>query len=436
LSGPARSVSWSWSLVLVGCVHLLVTPGSWIVSDHAEELFMARRLITHGTLTLAGAGEPLPELPWWTPDPAAASRSRLFPGTALALLPLLAIDRALGWDRPREFGRLTHLGGHLYVWGALALLGLAVTGAGASPRAAAVMTVLVGTAWPTLQIGRHSGAEPVMAFLLAVFLWGRVSGRRRARAAACLLLPWINPTGCLLSLGLAAAALADAFAGRREAAERRRAKADAGRLAAIATAAVASVLLVWNQLYHGHWWGGGYATQGATNALLARSPVEAVAFFVSESLLFVPVLIMLAVVGGVAAGREGLRWLALAGWLLALHLALFAVFTGLGQDPARRLSVVWFAWGFVVGITWDRLGLKGRLPHGLMAIGLLLGLYWFELREWNYYPAGDGGYYPLVIWVTLALREGPTPRLILPVLALSGLGLLALQRSWRLLDET
>lgn len=434
-NGPVRGGSWTWGLVLVACVHLLTTPGTWLVSDHAEELFMARRLITRGTLTLATAGEPLPELSWWKPRPGEPSRSRLFPGTAVALAPLLVIDRLLGWDAPKEFGRLTHLGGHLYVVGALALLGHAASGAGASPQASAVMVVLLGTAWPIWQISRHSGAEPVVGFLLALFLFGRLRRSFVTEALACLLLPWVHPTGCLLAPALALSGLADADFWSPEQPKRALVVADVARLFAIAATSVLGVFVLWNQLYHGHWWGGGYATQGATRGLFARPPLDAVIFYLSESLLFVPLLLALAAVGGIAAGRNGIRWLALPFSLLGLYLALFAIFsTSGGQEPARRLSVVWLAWGLVVGRTWDRLGLRGRQPHGLLAMSLLMGFYWFELREWNYYPAGDGGYYPLVVWVTLALREGPTWELLMPVFALSALGLLAVRRLWRLLD--
>jgi hypothetical protein len=38
-----------------------------------------------------------------------------------------------------------------------------------------------------------------------------------------------------------------------------------------------------------------------------------------------------------------------------------------------------------------------------------------------------------VLWVTLALREGPTPRLVVPVVALTALALVAARRLWRLL---
>jgi len=436
-SRPARGRSWTWALVLVACVHLLTTPGTWLVSDHAEELFMARRLLTHGTLTLAPAGEPLPELTWWNPRPGEPSRSRLFPGTALALAPLLLIDRMLGWDAPGQFGRLTHLGGHFYVLGALALLGQAASRAGASPQAAAVMVVLLGTAWPVWQISRHGGAEPVVGFLLALFLSGSLRQSFVTEAVACAVLPWVHPTGCLLAPALAVSGVADASFWKGDHQKRRRVFPNVARLLGIAVASVLGVFVLWNHLYHGNWWGGGYATQGAAaRGLLARPPGDAVAYYLSESLLFAPVLLALAVTGAFAAGRNGLHSLALPAWLLMLYLALFAIFsTAAGQEPARRLSVVWLAWGLVVGRTWDRLGLGGLVPHGLLAISLLMGFYWFELREWNYYPAGDGLYYPLVLWVTLALRDGPTWRLVVPVLALSVMGLLAMERLWRLLGD-
>ncbi len=431
-----RCPTWAWALLLVACVHVLTAPGTWTVSDHAEELFMARRLLTHGTFTLAPAGEPLPELPWWTPRPLEPSRSRLFPGTAVALAPLLLVDRMLGWDAPGQFGRIAHFGGSLYVLAALALLGSATTRAGASPQASSLMVVLLGTSWPLWQISRHGGAEPVLSFLLALLLYGRLANSLRTQTAACLLLPWVHPTGCLIAPGVSVFGLIETYSPGRERPRTLAVVAESRRVAAVAAASVASVLLVWNYGYHGHWWGGGYATQGATAwGLFARPPLQALAFYSSECALLEPVLLALAAAGANAAGRAGLRWLALAVWLLVLHLALFAVFSSsLGQEPARRLSVVWLAWGLVVGLTWDRLQLPGRAAHGLIALNLLLGFYWFELREWNYYPARDGAYYPLVLWVTLALRDGPTAALVIPLLAVCALGLLAGARLWRLLE--
>ena len=58
-----------------------------------------------------------------------------------------------------------------------------------------------------------------------------------------------------------------------------------------------------------------------------------------------------------------------------------------------------------------------------------LGFYWFEMREWNYYPAGPGLYYPLVLWVTLARTGEPAWLCAVPVATLT---LVAGWAAWRL----
>src|SRR4029453_3770865 len=50
---------------------------------------------------------------------------RLPPGPALTLVPLLVLDRLLGWEDARDYGRLVHLQGHLFVLAGLALVALA-----------------------------------------------------------------------------------------------------------------------------------------------------------------------------------------------------------------------------------------------------------------------------------------------------------------------
>jgi len=415
---------WPAALLLVGCLHLLTTPGAWLVSDHAEMLFMARRLATAGTLTLAPAGEPLPTLPWVRTQPGVPTRSRLFPGTAVAFAPVVALDRLLGWDDPALFGPLSRLGNHALVLGALALLGASVRRRGASPRAAAMTVVLVGTAWPTWQISRHAGAEPVLAFLVAAFLWTDAATWTRLRTAALVALPWIHPTGCLLAPALALFAVDGAAWHAGPARRDARRVVGVSLLASVASAL--AVLLVWNQLYHGHFWAGGYA---GSKGFFANSPSWLVRYFVSDSLLLAPLPILLALVGAAAGGPRGLRLLWLPLLLLALHLGLFAIFsTAEGQEPARRLASVWFVWGWALGRTWDRLGFGRFATGGLLVMSVLLGFYWFEMREWNYYAAPDGGYYPLVLWVTRALGRQPAWTWAWPVALLAAAGLWAAAR--------
>src|SRR5262245_18340695 len=100
-TGPAVASGgpWLWALLHVASLHLLTTAGGWYVTDHAEYLFVARRLLDHGSLDLAvpGAGR-VASLPRVVTGPGGTLRSRLLPATPLTLVPLLAADRALGFQ--------------------------------------------------------------------------------------------------------------------------------------------------------------------------------------------------------------------------------------------------------------------------------------------------------------------------------------------------
>jgi hypothetical protein len=415
------------ALALVVCLHLLTTPGTWLVSDHAEMLHMARRLVGAGTFTLGAAGEPLRHMPWVRPNPDGPTRSRLFPGTAIVFAPVVFVEGQLGWGDAADFGPLTRLTNHALVWGALALLAAAVRRRGASEAAAAVMVVLLGTAWPLWQISRHAGAEPVLAALVAVFLWADAIDHAWLRAASVASLPWVHPTGSLLALSLSAF-VADGSAWSAGDGGRRPARRRALVLGLSSAVSSAAVLLLWNLGGHGQWLGG-YGASG----FFVIPPWESASFFLREGLLLVPLLVALAIAGAVATGRGFLRPLGLPLSALALHLLLFAIFsTPSGQEPARRLATVWLLWGFSLGRGFDALRLSAGATRGLLLMGALLGFYWFEMREWNYYPAADGGYYPLVAWVTLAVEGRPAWQYLLPVsLLLAGAAL----ASWRLSRE-
>jgi len=418
---------WPWALAFVGALHLLTTAGTWLVSDHAELLFMSRQLVTRGTLTLAPPGQRVADLPWIVPAREGPTRSRLFPGTAVAMAPLVALDRLMGWDDPRDFGRAAHLGGHLYLLGALAFLGAAVRASGASPQAAAVAVVLAGTAWPLWQISRHGGAEPVVAFLLAVFLWGHVRTSRRVEALACSLLPWVHPTGCLLAPMLALSEIVETGGGEAASEAPRRRVARAARLLVISLLSIAALILIWNGLYHGNWWGGGYANQGADQGFFASRAWPVLTQYLRDGLLLGPLPLIFAFIGALARGRGGWREIVTPAALLAAYLALFAVFsTPTGQEPARRLSVVYLAFALVAGRTWDRLSLRGVVPLGIVLMSSAIGAYWFLLRESNYYRRPDGGYDPLVLWLTLAREGRPAWQYLLPVIGLCALLLASL----------
>jgi len=248
---------WGWALLFVAAVHLLTAAGTWLDGDHAEMLLMSRRLITQGTFTLAPAGERAAELPWRPASSDQPLRARFHPGTAVAVAPLLLIDRAFGWDAPPDLGRVVHLGGHLYVLGALALVAMALRRHGASPCAAAAAVLLLGTAWPLWQVARHAGAEPVVGFLIALDLWGVAARSATTQLAALVLLPWAHPTGFVLAPILALGSLVE------DETDWSAAWRQSGAALLAATVSVVSVLVVWNHLYHGNWWGGGSPCVGS-----------------------------------------------------------------------------------------------------------------------------------------------------------------------------
>lgn len=150
------------------------------------------------------------------------------------------------------------------------------------------------------------------------------------------------------------------------------------------------------------------------------------------SLLFAPVLLLLAVGGALQAGRAGFRALALPAALLASFLVLFSLYTtSTAIEPARRLSVVWLAFGFALGRTFDRLALSNTAGLGLVCLSMLNGLYWYRLTEADYYPWYDRSWEPLVLWITLAVQGRPFWWSAVPIAVLSALGCYAAFRATR-----
>lgn len=95
--GPSRRATILWPLTLVAAAHLLTTPGQWLLTDHAEYIVVADRLVGRGSLHVSEPGEAPPrELPWLAPArPGEPLRSRLLPLTSVALAPFVLADRAL-----------------------------------------------------------------------------------------------------------------------------------------------------------------------------------------------------------------------------------------------------------------------------------------------------------------------------------------------------
>lgn len=410
---------------LVLSLQLLTMPGTWVTSDHAEMIFTARRLLTAGRFDFADAGQKVPVLPWLLAEPGKPAKPRAFPGTALALLPFVAADRALGLDAPPDLGALVHLEGPLFVALALLLIGLALRQAGASDRAVVVAVLMAGSSWPVWQISRRAGVEPLLAVLVAAFLLASVRKRFRIQAAIAYALPWCHPTGSLLAplLALGEGLAPDESGGSRKGALRR-----VAWLLGVALLGTASVALLWNRWYHGRF-GGGYAQYGVASEALHFPSYPIAAAYLGDSLLRVPLLLMLAVATAVHGGRRALRRLALPFGLLVAHLALFSMYRETFLiEPSRRLAVTWLALGFAIGATFDRLRLSAQTSSALALLSLLAGVYWYRLVEANYYAWADGSYEPLVWWITLAVAGRSSVLWAGPIVALGVFGAIAALR--------
>lgn len=387
-------VPWA-PLVLVAALHAATTAGTWVASDHVEQLTQARRLLTRGTVVLGGPGESIPELPYWPVRADRPSRSRLYPGTAIAYVPFVAADAALGLGPATDFGPLAAVAGHAWVLLALALLARVALLRGAPVAGVAAAIALTGTAWPVWQVARHAASEPVLG---AAFAAGLLACERRNRlglALTCAALPWVHPTGVVLAAGLACASLVDGSTNRWF--------APRNGLPALVLSFAA--LLAWNAATHGHALAGGYAGTTGGRHYLGDDPTDAAIYYLAESIRLAPIVLLPLVACGVSARR---RVLALPALLLALHVCLFAVLSQpTGQEPGRRLAVVWLAALPALAFGWQRL--RPGLVGGLLLLGAALawGLLGFWAREAHYYPAGDGGYLPLVWWLAAA-RTGAT----------------------------
>lgn len=412
----AGAGGWLWALVLVASIHLLTTPGTWFVTDQAEYLFAANRLVTRRTLDLSEPGETrVGSLPWLEGRPGQPIRSRLLPGTAVALVPLVLLDRLLGCADPLGCGALVNLEGHVFVLSGLGLLGWAVRRSGGSTRAAAMAVALTGMAWPVWLVSGRGGPEPILVFLLSAFLLaGTVDGtspgpsRREAvllKCCVCGLLPWVHPTGSVLDLALVGAALLDALATWRQGASGREALRPAWHLAWASAAGILSVVWLWNHLYHGNWWAGGYGQFEPGKYLGALPPLVGLSIHARDLLLQAPVLALLVILGVRAAGRPWPQGFAAPALLTAGLLILFSTFYT--PEPARRFAVVFPAWGLLAGRTWDRSGWDGFSAQGALAVAGLVGFQWFMTVEGRYYQGPGGLFYPNVLWVKLAIEGSP-----------------------------
>jgi hypothetical protein len=418
-------------------LHLMTTSGGWAIVDHGEILYAARHVLHHASLELPPV-PPMRGLPVIPPGPDGTVHTRFLPLPTLTLLPLLWLDEALGWTREPEFGRLVHLQGHVFVAAALALLGRAVLRTGASAQAAAVAIVLAGTTWGVWLVSRRVGPEPVMIFMVCLFLLGEASLDHgvpsptiSGRALVCMLLPWTHVTGVAMTLALAASAAARlATADPTQRVARRR---DLRRILVGAFVGATTMIVFWNGMYQHQWLTGGYGRYYAPGtAFGVRNPFVGAAEHVSMLVLLSPVTLALAVAGTAAAprGRALGTWLSVS--LAAAIIALFCTFHA--PEPARRLAVVACPLAAVVGSTWDRLRLRSPLPQALLAASVLGGLTWFFRVDGAWKPGPGGlGLPQYVLWSDLLAAGRPAWQYAVPLAILTAIAGLAAARVWVLL---
>jgi hypothetical protein len=422
-----RGPGWLPALGLVACLHLLTAAGTWVVTDQAEALFTARRLVTHGTLDLAEDGaRPLPELPWVRGVPGRPLRSRLLPLHALSLVPLVWLDRLLGLPDPVRNGGLVHLQGLLYVLATLALLAFAVRRSTGSDAAATLAVVLTGLCWPVWMVSHDGGAEPVLMLLVMIVVGLGPDGAdlpgsapAAARLVACLLLPWTNPVGGALAGALALAAWTTG----------RESRAGAVAVTAGALLGILSAAGLWNLWRNGSLLVGGYQPwAGSRGFFLARNPLLGVADHVGAALRQAPLLFLGLPLVAWMRGRGTARDLVTPGLLFAAVVALFATFYH--PEPARRLAPVWPVFGLALGRGVASLRLPRPLPQAAIGLALLTGCFWFVASFGRYYPGPAGLFYPGVLWVKLALARGWSPLWLLPVALLGAGALASLERAF------
>ncbi len=436
-SPPSRAATILWPLTLVAAVHLLTTPGQWLLTDQKEYILVADRLAGHGSLHLAEPGEGRrADLPWVAPPrPGEPQRSRLLPLTSAALVPFVLADRAMGSARPPADRPLVQLQGHVFVLAGLWLLGLTLAEHRASAASIAAALVLTGLAWPVWQVSRRGGAEALFIFLVALFLFGHARAREEARtrrsgvalmSVACALLPWGNPTGAVLG-----AALLAGTAGERALTGR-----DARLLSApvlVWVASSAALVALWNHGYHGHWWLGGYAPHLAA----ARSVVDAVSlprgFAMHARAMAVEAgpLVAVACAGAIAGKRNDRAALVTPLAVVGAMLLLFATFPQ--AEPTRRLAAAWPAWGVAAGRTSGRLRWTLPVRQATLALAAVAGFHGFWTTEGRYHAGPGGLFYPSVAWVRLWIESAPGWQFVLPCTALVLVLVVAAGKTSRLL---
>ncbi len=409
---PVRT-AWKTAWLLVASLYLLTTPGTWVEMDEGEYLLSAERLVHRGTFTLAEVGEKMPWAGYARFDPKAPVRLRMHPAVVLVMAPLVALDEALGFGNPGASGRLVHLHGHLFVLLALALIGMAIEVAGASPSAAAFAVAATGLAWPVWSASCNGGAEPILLSLCAAFLLGSELSRRGdegsgtwLRAVSLFLLPWAHASGPFVAVALLACEAAFGLLRRPR---------ELAYLSASFVLGLGSMILIWNWGYHGNWWAGGYALGNRHHLVGGRAFWPGLARYLWASIPDGPVLVLLAAWSVRAGARD--RRPAVAAALLAVVLSVLFAQEPV-YNPTRRLAVLWPALGLAAARGFDALAPSTLTSRLLLAASGLVSFHWFIEQSGRYYLGAGGLYYPAILWVKQLIDTGPRFATLAPPLVL------------------
>jgi hypothetical protein len=411
---PRQGGAWHPALAVVVLLYALTLPLTWLFTDQAEMLLSARRLVEQATLTLADDGSrPVEAAPWAPRRAGEPVRSRLHPGTPIVLAPLLLLDKALGLDDPANLGTLAHLQGLVFTSAAFAVAGAALAGLGVGAASIAMALLLAGCSWPAWQMARNGGSEPILALLLAAHVAaGALANHAREpwhliapRVLALVLLPWVHPTGAVLAVALALAALPPRGTRRVGAA-----------LLGAAAAGCLSVALVWNLGFHGSLVAGGYTLVGGERFFGATNPALGLLRMLRAFALLAPfplALLVLAVRRMPDLRRAELRDpLVMLGALLLLFASYYQ------HDTARRFSIVLPSLVLPMALAADEVRWRFPARHVIVGLGLVVGSAWFVREAGHYYPGPDGLFYPSVVWVKLAIDRGLSAAWGLPVACL------------------
>jgi hypothetical protein len=255
-------------------------------------------------------------------------------------------------------------------------------------------------------------------------------------------LPWTHATGPLVAAALVASVgLEHLFRSPGGVRELRGAAASLAPAFAATAVGVASMLWLWNGLYQGNWWGGGYGRLMPAGSLSLRNPLVGLWLYARDFGFGSCVLLLFALAGVRRTGRAGAEGLAAAITVTGILWSFFALFPPsylFADEPARRLAATLPAWGAVAGTTWDKLAWRPPLPQALLALSLPVLIYSLLAQEQTYFllPSGVSSSLPQIIWVRLMAEGAPPWLTVAPVVALGSAAVYCLRRTSRLLSET